>query len=314
MANGSWKIARARGGARFPLFVVAVLAVVLLLVGKAQSSLFYQVRAGVADMMSPLLKSTAAPLAGVNRWLGSFWDIFSVYEDNLQLKEQNAKLMHWRGQAQILQTRLDRYRKLFNAVPDPELAMVSAKVIGRAHHPFMYTLILDAGRSNAVKPGQAVTDERGVIGRIFIVGEYTSWVIPLTDINSRIPVSVGAGEVQALLAGNNKRYPALESISPGGRIKDGDPVISSGDGGIVPAGLHIGIVVARGKEYRVALYADHSSVQDVVILDYMKPLEQPRRAGLQDLPVTAAGLPPAVPPEDEAAQDDKPPPAVKKDE
>ncbi len=40
---------------------------------------------------------------------------------------------------------------------------------------------------NSVKPGQAVMDARGMIGRIYLTGQRTSWVILLTDLNSRIP-------------------------------------------------------------------------------------------------------------------------------
>jgi len=62
MANGSWRIARTRGGAHLPLIIVAVLAVALILIGKAQSSLFDRARAAVSDWMSPVLKATAEPL------------------------------------------------------------------------------------------------------------------------------------------------------------------------------------------------------------------------------------------------------------
>lgn len=299
MANGSWRIARARGGARFPLFVVAVLAVVLLLVGKAQSSLFFRVRAEISDWMAPILENTAAPLAGVNRVLGSIADVFSVYEDNLRLKEQNAKLMQWRGRARSLEARIDRYKKLLNAVPDPVLSKVVAQVIGRSNHPFMRTLILNVGKVNDVRPGQAVVDDRGMVGRIFLAGQRTAWVIPLTDINSRIPVAVGAKEAQAIMTGNNSRLPLIENLAHDAEVRDGDPVVTSGDGDILPAGLQIGVVALREGSYRVVLYADQASAQDVEILDYKQVPEQPPQATMQDLPATAAGLPPAVaPPED----------------
>ena len=79
-----------------------------------------------------------------------------------------------------------------------------ARVIGRANRPFLQTMILDAGAANSVKPGQAVMDARGMIGRIYLAGQRTSWVILLTDLNSRIPVAHRAAAiVQAIMTGDN---------------------------------------------------------------------------------------------------------------
>ena len=59
------------------------------------------------------------------------------------------------------------------------------------------------GNANNVKPGEAVVDARGMIGRIYLAGDRTSWVILLTDLNSRIPVTIAPGNVQAIMAGDN---------------------------------------------------------------------------------------------------------------
>jgi rod shape-determining protein MreC len=295
MANGAWRIARTRGGAHLPLIIVAVLAVALILIGKAQPALFDRARAGVTDGMAPVLKATEAPLQGFNRWVGSLGDIFTIYDENLKLKEENARLVKWRSTAEVLNDRLRQYQTLLHAVPDPALSKVAARVIGRANHPFLQTIILDAGKNANIRPGQAVIDSRGMIGRIYLSGERTAWVIPLTDLNSRVPVVVEPGDARAIMAGNNSRLPVIEALSRGIELKAGAQVISSGDGDILPAGLQIGIVVPYGKEYRVALFADQSGAQDVEVLDYKRPVEKPPAAMPTDLPVTAAGLPPAPP-------------------
>jgi rod shape-determining protein MreC len=296
MANGSWRIARTRGGVRLPLVIVAVLAVALILIGKAQTSLFDRARANVSDWMSPILKTTAEPLDTFGRWWGSIGEIFTVYQRNLELKEQNAKLMRWQSKAVELDERLKRYKLLLNAVPDPVLSSKVARVIGRANHPFLQTMILDAGRQQGIKPGQAVIDARGMIGRIFLTGEHTAWVIPLTDLNSRIPVTILPGNAQAIMAGDNSRSPVIETLSQGVELKPGDEVLSSGDGDLLPPDLAIGVIVKYGHEYRVALFADQFSAQDVEIIDFKQPPEKLPAPGPGDLPVTAAGLPPAAPP------------------
>ncbi len=293
MAN-AWKIAR-KGNAQLPLVIVIALAVVLVLLGKAQSGLFDKARAHVTDMMAPVLEKVRAPVAGFDRWMGSITEIFSVYEQNLKLKEENARLRQWRNVAIVLEGRVGRYQQLLHAVPDPKMNAVLAKVIGRANRPFLETMILDAGREDHALPGQAVVDPRGMIGRIYLTGSRTSWVILLTDLNSRIPVTVAPGNIQAIMAGDNSPMPSLDMVSHTVALHAGDQVTSSGDGGLLPAGLPIGTVVADGQGgFRVALLSDASAAQDVEILNFSKPPETPP-ANAQ-LPVEAAGLKPEAPP------------------
>jgi rod shape-determining protein MreC len=295
MGNGTWRIARSRGGAHLPLVIVAALAVALILIGKAQSSLFDRVRTGVVDWMRPALVATRTPMETLNRWTGSFGEIFVVYQENLRLKEENARLRQWHNTALVLNDRIKRYQLLLHAVPDPALSSVMARVIGRASHPFLQTMILDAGKSSGIKPGQAVADQRGMIGRVFLTGQRTSWVILLTDLNSRIPVSIEPNTDQAIMAGDNSPMPAIETLARGVQLKEGDQVVSSGDGDILPAGIPIGVIVVDGSRYRVALFADQTTAQDVQILDFKQKPERPPSASQSDLPVTAAGLRPAAP-------------------
>jgi rod shape-determining protein MreC len=296
MAN-AWKIAR-KSNAQLPLVIVIALAVVLVLLGKAQSGLLDKARVHVTDMLAPVLQTVRAPVAGFDRWMGSISEIFSVYQQNLKLKEENARLRQWRNVAIVLQGRVGRYQTLLHAVPDPQMNAVLARVIGRANRPFLQTMILDAGREHHALPGQAVVDARGMIGRIYLTGSRTSWVILLTDLNSRIPITISAsagnsGNIQGMMTGDNSAYPTIDMVSHTVALHEGDQVTSSGDGGLLPSGLPIGTVVSDGSGgWRVALLADAGASQDVEILNFSKPPETPPATA--QLPVEAAGLKPQV--------------------
>jgi rod shape-determining protein MreC len=307
MAN-AWKIAR-KNNAQLPLVIVIALAVVLVLLGKAQIGIFDRARAHATDLMAPMLEKMRAPVAGFDRWIGSIGEIFSVYEQNLKLKEENARLRQWRNVAITLQGRVNRYQALLHAVPDPQMNRVLARVIGRASRPFLQTMILDAGRGNKVLPGQAVMDARGMIGRIYLTGQRTSWVILLTDLNSRIPVTIAPRNVQAMMTGDNTANPILNLMSHTVTLHAGEQVTSSGDGGLLPAGLPLGTVVSDGAGgWRVALLADAAASQDVEILNFSKPPEAPPATA--QLPAEAAGLKPQAPPPPQTAAAPAPPAAV----
>lgn len=302
MAN-AWKIAR-KSNVQLPLILVVALAVVVVLLGKAQGTLFDKMRTHATDAMAPVLEKARVPVAGFGRWMGSITEIFSVYQENLRLKEENARLRQWRNVAIVLQGRVGRYQALLHAVPDPQMNRVLARVIGRANRPFLQTMILDAGRNNHVLPGQAVMDARGMIGRIYLTGNRTSWVILLTDLNSRIPVTIASSSgkvstVQAMMTGDNSAQPTLDLVSHTVTLHAGDQVTSSGDGGLLPAGLPIGTVMADGGSWRVSLLADAAASQDVEVLNFSKPPEAPPPNA--QLPAEAAGLKPQAPPPPAAA-------------
>lgn len=295
MANSAWKIARGRGSAQLPLAIVAILAVVLVLLGKAHSSVFDRVHTFYSDSIAPVLEKASAPFAGMSKWVEGLGGIFTVYSDNQKLKEENARLRQWQNAAQVLQNRIVRYQLLLNAVPDAEMAAITARVIGRENRPFVNTMILDAGKSHDVKPGEAVVDARGFLGRIFLAGDHTSWVILASDLNSRIPVVIEPGNVQAMMTGDNSRAPLLEFKSQGAQIKTGDQIVTSGDGGLLPSGLSVGSAVWDGENFRAALLADTATSDNVRILALKNPPEQPPAQSQADLPAVAAGMPPMAP-------------------
>ena len=304
MANGTMRYSRGRGNAQLPLAIVAVLAVVLVLVGKAQSSLFDRARASFTDWTRPALVWVSQPFDRATSWFNGFSEIFVVYQENQKLKDENAKLRQWQSAALLLDQRLKRYQALLHAVPDPSLTSRTARVIGRSSHPFLDTMIIDAGKGQGVKPGEAVVDARGMIGRIFLSGERTSWVLLLTDLNSRIPVTIQPGNIQAIMAGNNTPAPTLETLASNTPLRAGDQVVTSGDGGLIPPDLPVGILVANGSSFSVALLADPDTSTDVRIVDFKLPPEQPPAPSPNDLPASVAGLKPEPP-----APPVQPPPA-----
>lgn len=307
MANGSWRIARGRSGSQIPLILAGIFAVLLLIAGRIHFVPFERARAALSDRTGPLMERLNAPVVGVTRWISGIGHFFDVYSENLRLREENARLLQWRGAAVSLQARVNQYQRLLKAVPEQSYSAIAARVIARSSQPFLETVVLNAGRLNGVRPGQAVVDARGMLGRIYVAGQRTSWVVLLDDLNSRIPVQIRPGNVQAILVGNNTREPALEALPPRAPVKTDAEVVTSGDGGLLPAGLPLGAVIFNGREARVALYADPASAEDVRILDYLSAAEPMPKPTDQDLPVPAKLTPP---PTAGVAEEASPKPAV----
>jgi rod shape-determining protein MreC len=153
--------------------------------------------------------------------------------------------------------------------------------------------LLNVGARDGIRDGWATMDGIGLVGRISGVGERTSRVILLTDSNSRIPVTVQPSGQKALLAGDNSSLPPLEFLDDADLVRPGDRVVTSGDGGMLPAGLLVGqVAMGTDRRLRVVLSADYERLEFLRVL---------RSHDLQ--PITDAGAliaPPPAPPEPEA--------------
>ena len=137
-------------------------------------------------------------------------------------------------------------------------------------------------RASSVKPGEAVVDARGMIGRIYLAGEHTSWVILLTDLNSRIPVTIAPRQHP----GDHDRRQhracrAWTRCRTAVTLHDGDQVVTSGDGGLLPPGLPIGTVVGDGQAASASrFWPMPPPAEDVEILDFSQAAgnRRPRHA------------------------------------
>lgn len=292
MAGGGWKLARNRSSvtAQLPLILCTVLAFVIVLLGKAEASIFDTARAKFSDWSAPALTALQGPVVAVQRWASGVSTFFSVYEENLQLREENEALRRWQDVALALEQRMSRYELLLNAVPDPVLPSITAQVIGQSSRPFVQTMIVNAGIAQNVKKGQAVLDDRGLIGRVYVTGDATSWIIRLTDLNSRVPVVIRPSNRRGILVGNNSMAPDLHLDSGEAPVEPGDRVYSTADGGLVPPDLPVGILMGDADNLRVRLFADPDLSDYVQIVDYVAAINPPPDD--EGVPI---GVPPAPP-------------------
>jgi rod shape-determining protein MreC len=282
MTAGNWKLARNRGSvtAQLPLAVCMVLAMVLLFLGRAEASIFDTARAKLSDWTTPLIEMARVPVDAANKWGAALSEMFSVYEDNVALREENESLRRWQDVALSLEEEVERYEELLNAVPNPELPSMTARVIGHASRPFTKTLIVNAGENQNARKGQAVLGNRGLIGRIYVTGDNTSWVLPITDLNSRIPVVIRPSNRRAILLGNGTLAPYLRLDSGESDVKEGDRVYTTGDGGILPPDLPVGMVFGEDDDLRTALYTNPDLSDFVRMVDYVPEVEAPDDEGL----------------------------------
>ena len=278
---------------RISLVFMLSLAAALLLLGRAETYVFDNARQIVTDMAAPLLEIASRPVAAARRVVERTDEYAYVFDENERLRAENLRLMAWKDTALKLEAKVQRYEALLNVQIDPSINYVSGRVVSDNGGPFVDTVIVNVGREQGVKSGDAVIDTDGVIGRVVSTGEKAARVLLLTDLNSRLPVVIEPGHYKAVLAGDNTDWPKLEYLLSTSSAAPGDRVVTSGDGGLIPPGLPIGLVIQTSDGYlRVQSFANREQLDYVRVLKYEFPSEVAR----QDPPAVLTGPPVVSPP------------------
>ena len=131
--------------------------------------------------------------------------------------------------------------------------------------PYLNSFIINTGSNKNIKNGMAVLDGENFIGRIVDVNFFSSRVLLVSDLNSKIPVLIEPSANHAILSGHGANNPTLEYLPEKHTIQDDDKVYTSGKGGIFSPGIPVGKVAIENDLITVLLFSDLSQITFVNI-------------------------------------------------
>ncbi len=246
--------------------------VALMMVGKVESLSIDTARARVTDAFAPILDAISRPAATAARVIESAVEVENAFDENQRLKAENARLLQWKQAALRLETENASLRTLLRVTPEPSVSYIAARVIATPGSSYVRTLVVTAGRRDGVRKGQAALAGAGLVGRVIEVGEWSSRVLLLTDINARVPVVLESSRQRAVLAGDNSDQAKLLYLPPESPVQVGERVVTSGHGGLFPPGLPVGVVTSASERgVRVLPNADLSRVEHLRLVDFGLP-------------------------------------------
>lgn len=255
--------------AKLTLPVLIVAAFGLMLLGKADAVLAERARMGLADALAPIYAVLAGPLSRVRGTLADADDLVAIRAENARLRDENERLRRWQSVALALDAENQRLKGNLNWVPDPAPSYVTARVVNEAGGVYARAVLLSLGPNHGITKGEIALDERGLVGRVTEVGTRTARVLLITDLNSRIPVTLENSRARAILVGTNGDRPRLLYWSEGTPPAEGERVVTSAEANVFPANLPVGIVhysATNAPEVEPAARLDRLEI--VRIFDY----------------------------------------------
>ena len=162
-----------------------------------------------------------------------------------------------------------------------EDSQVYAKVLLDKESPFLRSIIINKGSKNGIKPGMVVYEDIYLIGKVVEVNYITSRVLLISDINSKVPVTIQPLDIEAIMSGHDQQNGKLQYIRGEKIIDENDKelgVVTSGSGGVFKSGIPVGTIdltnTSKNNEIIVNFYRDFTQLKYVKILSYKKESTQ----------------------------------------
>lgn len=235
-------------GLRATPALLILFSVTLLVFHRAGALPAERLRTAVADLAAPVLQAASQPFVTFSESFEGVRTLRALKAENIRLTEENLRLQQWYEAALKFQAENQSLHDLLNVKADPSMAFVTTRVVADTGGAFVKSVLLPAGASDGVRKGNAVMSGRGLAGRVTEVGARSSRVLLVTDLNSRIPVVIQNTRTRAILAGTNGEMLRLERLPIDSGLAVGARVVTSGDGGLLPPDIPVGVITSVGPE------------------------------------------------------------------
>ena len=195
-------------------------------------------------------------------------DYFPFVQSRRLLARQNEELRRenegLRQQVRALGETGDenlRLHQLLSLKEHTPLHTVTARVIGRDASNWWESIQIDRGSNEGLHMNMAVLNADGLIGKIVFVTKGESRVLLLTDPNCKVSALLQNAREPGIAAGVKRSlrfspHCVMTYVNRDAKIKPGEPVISSGLGGVFPKGILIGTVTGVQLNKQTGMYQD----------------------------------------------------------
>ena len=250
---------------KFSLFALVVLSIVLISIETIEAKPFNYFRSFIKDTIYRGSLAVSAPFKVFDNFADYIDKHLNLYSNYDELKKENNKLKNNISGSDFLEFENAQLRKLIEEQASSFSDLLSARVMIDKQSPYLNSFIINIGSNKNIKNGMAVLDGKNFVGRIVDVNFFSSRVLLVSDLNSKIPVIIEPSGHHAILSGHGTNKPILEYLPENYTIQDGDKVYTSGKEGIFSPGIPIGEIIIEKDVVKTSLFSDLSQITFVNI-------------------------------------------------
>ncbi|ATW28572.1 rod shape-determining protein MreC [Candidatus Formimonas warabiya] len=236
----------------------------------------------VRDLLAPLESGATAVLGGTKTVTGYFTGYHRLLEERQEQEKEIARLKNEVNSLTEAQLENARLRELLGMRESMEKdwEMVPAKIIARDASNWYHSVILDRGTDDGLAKDMVVINNDGLVGKIISVTRNTAEVLLILDREGALGCVVQLSRTPGIIEGTGSQgMLRMVHFPHDADIEENQVVLTSGLGGVFPAGLRIGFVTevkvepnGLMKQATVQPFVDFDRLEEVLVL--IKPTNE----------------------------------------
>jgi len=261
---------------KFSLLSLILFSIIFLILGSFNFKIIDFNRTAIKEVIYYTSFIVNIPENFIKKSFNKVSDHYYYYDDYVMTQNQLLALKSKDLEKKIITYENVELKKLIDDyfVEDQQ---AYAKVLIDKKSPFLRSIIINKGSKNGVKNGMAVYDDIYLVGKIIEVNFLTSRVLLISDINSKVPITIQPLNLQGILSGLEQTSGQLQYINKKELIAESSEkliVVTSGVGGIFKSGIPIGEIDSMNnlvnKKLVVNFYRNFSQLKYVKISSHIK--------------------------------------------
>jgi rod shape-determining protein MreC len=223
--------------------LLAIVCVALMLLDQRQQQV-QRVRQALSVVVYPVRVLVDLPFRAWQSASVNMTERSALIAENEQLKRERLEAEFRLQRLSALEQENERLRQLLDSTERVGLKALIAEILSVDLNPYRQRFDLNRGLKDGVYVGQALLDAQGIVGQIVRVDAFSAEAVLITDADTAVPVRLNRNGLRTIAVGTGDsgrlRLPYLTNSAD---VKVGDLLVSSGLGGVFPAGYPVGRVV-----------------------------------------------------------------------
>ena len=252
---------------RFSLLALLFFSILLIALSKFNFTAINYLKLGINEVVFRTSFIVSLPEKYISYSFHAIKEHIELYKDYNLKKEELKIIKSEKYNVNFLEAENKRLKKVLEDISSSSEEII-AKVIIDKQSPFLRSIIINKGSKSEIKKGMAVLSDSYLVGKVIEVNFMTSRVLLLSDLNSKIPVTIEPGGIQSILSGNGVNAGVIQYTKSKMPINGEGVIYTSGTGGLLKSGIPIGKIKHNKNQNNVDFFVDFSQLRFVRILSY----------------------------------------------
>ena len=254
---------------RFSLIVLLFFSITLIVLGKYNFVGINYLKAIINEVVYRSSYIVSVPEKYATQSYNIIRNHFMLYKDYNIVKEKLKKIESQKYNIDFLIAENNKLKKTLEDVNYSSDAQ-HAKVLIDKESPFLRSIIINKGTKHNITKGMTILNDNYLVGKVVEVNFSTARVLLLSDLNSKTPVTIEPGSIQAILSGTGKNNGTIQYAKENLPINVGSIVFTSGAGGLFKEGIPIGKIAEINNKKVIDFFSDFSQLGFVKVVLYSK--------------------------------------------